>query len=143
MTMGRILLAEDVGLAEPLGVAMSRQSAPPELVAFKDGALVVAAFVRFLKAQQLPQLIVLDGALNKITGKGVALAVRSIERGLGATPTAILLYTPEVADNALKELLGSLGRAVHLQRPSELPVKEQGKRLAVAIERLVAQLRGQ
>lgn len=140
--MGRILLAENCGLAEPLTVSLSRQQDPPDLVAFQDGAALVAAFVRFLQADQPPQLIIVDQEIAKISGAGTALAVRAIERGQGAAPAAILLYTAAAADDQLKALLGSLGRAVHLQRPTDVPPKEQAKRLAVAVERLMAQLQG-
>lgn len=139
----RILLGEDLGLAEHLSVGLSKVADAPDVVGFTDGAELVAAFVRLVNAGQPPQLVILDTALARISGHGTALAVRAIERGLGAQPAAILLYTADSPDDALRHLLASLGRAVHLQRPADLSPKDQGKRLAVAVERLMAQLKGQ
>ena len=39
-------------------------------------------------------------------------------------------------------MLARVGRAVHLQRLADLPVEEQARRLAIAVEKLLVQLGG-
>ena len=142
MATGRVLLAENSGLAEPFKQQMSAEGSGLTVVSFLDGAQCVAAYARLAYDSTPPVLVILDSQLPYISGAGTALAVRAIERGLGHPSAAILLYTPEPADEVLRGLLGQIGRAVHLQRPKSQTPAEQGRRLYLAVKRLVAQIQG-
>lgn len=140
MASGRILMAENVGLAEPTRQLLKAQGAP-DLFPVADGGRLVTAFTKLAKAGKPPKLIILDEPLRKVCGRSVALCVRAIERAMGMSPTAILFFTAEPADPGFKTFLAELGRAVHLQRP-EQEVELQARRLGQATARLLAQLGG-
>ncbi len=133
-------MAENVGLAEPTRQLLLAQGAP-ELFPVNDGGRLITAFTKLAKAGKPPKLVILDEPLRKVTGRSVALSVRAIERALGLSPTAILFFTEQPADEAFKSFLSTLGRAVHLQRPGS-DVEQQARRLGQATARLLAQLGG-
>jgi CheY-like chemotaxis protein len=138
----RMLLAVDAELAPLAAQAIGGLPDAPKVVPVRDGARCLTAYTKLTKANQPPLLIVLDTSLPRIEGRAAALMVRAIERGAGKSPTAILFYTTEAADNELKALLKQLGRAVHMQRPPTDGPADAARRLGVAVGKLLAQLGG-
>jgi len=140
---GPILFAHaDRAFTEALSAALREQPAMPPLVSVADGAAALGEYLRAHRAGAAPRLVIADLALPRLDGRATALALRATERGLATPPAALLLYTAEAAGDELKALLSRCGRAVHLQRPTALPVAEQARRLMIAIEKLLAQLGG-
>jgi CheY-like chemotaxis protein len=140
---GPILIAHADGtLVEALGASLRDHPAMPPLVGAGDGATLLAEYVRAHRAGTPPRLVIVDLALPRLDGRATALSLRAAERGLASPPAALLFYTVEAATDDLKALLSRCGRAVHLQRPTALPLAEQVRRLTVAIEKLLAQLGG-
>ncbi len=143
MSNGRILIAQDNrGLMELTAANVGRQANPPEVIVCEDGALLLTQFTRLARSGQGPRLCVVETELKGLTGVVAAYSMRAVERGLGHGPVPILFYTPEPASDEFKQLLSRVGRAVHLQRATDLPVEELARRLAIAIEKLLAQLGG-
>jgi len=140
----RILVGQDEAMIEATRPFLARIDQHLELVAVKDGARCVVAFTKLMRAKQPPLLVVLDDDLDRIDGEGAARALRAIERAFGTEqPVAMLYYAAEAADDTRKALLAEIGRAVHLQRRHADPIEAQARRLAKAIAKLVAQVRGQ
>ncbi|MEZ4468622.1 MAG: hypothetical protein R3F43_30330 [bacterium] len=80
--------------------------------------------------------------VERISGASLVRAMRALERASGARPTAALFYAGRAADAGLKTLISELGQTVHLDRPVQAPVADQAARLQIAIDRLLAQLKG-
>lgn len=137
---GGILLADAAGLADVGSAAAERVGGLPEVMAVTDGAAAVRRFIKEVREGRAPALLVVDDPLPYIGGRGVVRAMRAIERGMGLTPTAVLLYSAQPADEELKGFLKEVGRAVHLVRPLEQPIAEQARRFALASQRLLAQV---
>ncbi len=140
MATERILMAESGGLAA-LAKPVIAAGGGPEIVGVQDGARCVAAFTKLCQASRPPVLIILDEPLKRIGMRATALALRAIERAYEMSPTAMLFYTEAPAGEDLKSALAQIGRAVHLQRPAGQASQEQAQRLAVAVDRLLAQVR--
>lgn len=143
MARERILVGQDEAMIEATKPYIARIDSDLELVTVKDGARCVVAFTKLLRAQKPPLLVVLDDGLARIDGEGTCRTLRAIERAFGAEQVAMLFYASEAADDTRKALLAEVGRAVHLQRRGADPIEGQAKRLAKAIAKLVAQVRGQ
>jgi len=140
---GRIILAEDSRMMAELTADQLRQRPEfPASVVCDDGFRALSVFTKLQRSGQPPSLVILDMHMPRIGGATTALAMRAVERGLRAPTAPILFYTVDVADEQLKGLLGRVGRAVHLQKAGDARVEEQARRLVVAVERLLAQLRG-
>ena len=138
----RMLLAVDGELAPLAAQAIGALPNAPKVVPVRDGARCLTAYTKLIKANQPPVLIVLDTTLPRIQGRATAMLLRAIERGAGKPATAVLFYTKEPADEALKALLSSLGRAVHMQRPPSESPADAARRLGAATGKLLAQLGG-
>lgn len=143
MANGRILMAQEVrALVDHCASALQARPDAPEVVACEDGGQFLTHYTRLVRAGQAPRLCIFDPRLGGLPALAVGLGVRAVERGLGLPPTPLLLHTAEAATDDIRQLLGRVGRAVHLQRPADLPVEEQARRLGIAIEKLLAQLGG-
>lgn len=143
MANGSILMAQELrALVDVTAATLQARPDAPEVVGCDDGALFLTQYTRLLRAGQTPRLCVLDTRLPGLPTLAIALGVRAVERGLGIPPTPILFHTAEPASDELRQLLTRVGRAVHLQRTAELPVEEQGRRLTIAVEKLLVQLGG-
>lgn len=139
----RILLGEGGPLTEVATQHLAGQDSSVDIVPLSDGARCIGAFTKLARVRKPPLMVVLSGPLDRVDVPGVALSIRAIERATGAEKaTPLLLYTPEAADDDFKAFLKSLGRAVHLQRPVDQRPDEQGRRLANAVMKLLAQVRG-
>lgn len=144
MSNGRILVAQELrSIVDLTTTALQADPNAPDVVACEDGALFLTQYTRLLRAGQAPRLSILDPRLGgSVTGAAAAIGARSVERGLGIAPIPILFHTAESAGDEMRALLGRVGRAVHLQRNAELPLAEQGRRLAIAIGKLLQQIGG-
>lgn len=134
----RVLLAGPGDLLE----AAKAQLTHLDLTCATDGAALFEAFVGAARAGQAPQLVVVELALERMSGMGVVRAMRATERAWSRRPTAVLLYAARPADAELKAFLAEVGQAVHLERPIHVPIADQVARLQTALDRLLAQLKG-
>ncbi len=142
-TPSRILLADgNRALSERTAEALRGRPGAPELVGVEDGGRFLMHFSRLARAGQTPKLCVLETQLAQVSGGAAALMMRAVERGLSLAPVPLLFYTLDPVDDALKRLIGRLGRAVHLQKAPGLSTDEHSGRLVQALERLMAQLGG-
>ena len=143
MANGRILMAQELrGLVEAAATALQARPDGPEVIACEDGGIFLTHYARLLRAGQPPRLCVLDTRLPGLPAMAAGLGARAVERGLGLPPVPILFHTAEGASDELRQMLGRVGRAVHLQRLAELPLEEQARRLSIAVEKLLVQLGG-
>ena len=141
MATDRILLAESGALSETAQQQLAGDDTV-SVVPLADGARCLGAFTKLARAGRPPLMVALAPPLARVDGPALALSIRAVERALRVErPTPLLLYTDEPGD-AARPLIGQLGRAVHLQRPADQPSEEQGRRLGVAITRLLSQIRG-
>lgn len=140
MATSRILLAEGGALAEVARSQVADSSV--NVVPLADGARCLGAFTKLARAGRPPVLVAIAPPLARVDGQALALSIRAVERALGVKkPTPLLLYDEQTGEQA-GDLVGQLGRAVHLQRPADQPPAEQGRRLGLAITRLLGQIRG-
>lgn len=113
----RVLVADDAafftrGLAEHLRSSGTAQ----EVVAASDGAEAVERVTRALHERDPYQLVILDFLMPRLNGLHAAIAVRAVERGLGARPSDLLFLSSRQLDGALQPLLEDLAPAYYLNK---------------------------
>lgn len=130
------------GVIESAAAVLHARPDGPEVIACEDGGGFLTQYARLLRGGQPPRLSVLDTRMAGLPAMAAALGARSVERGLGLPPIPILFHTADGTSDEMRQMLARVGRAVHLQRLADLPVEEQARRLAIAVEKLLVQLGG-
>jgi CheY-like chemotaxis protein len=142
MANDRILMATSDDLHTEMKTLISELEGSPKLVGVGDGARLVNALTRLLLARQAPELIVLDLALPRISGRAAARMIRALERATDTKKTPILLFSDEEESDGLKSFCKEVKSAVHLRRRMDKSSDEQIKRLVKAVDRILKKKRG-
>ena len=137
-----ILAEDDRELARLCSEQLDRLEPSPAVEVRENGSRCIHALTGLLKAGTPPALVVLDLNQQTLGAESTGRAIRAVERGFEAAPTPIVLYVDARVDDRFRSLLSELGRTVHLRKNGDAPRDEQAHVLAVAIERLLAQLGG-
>lgn len=124
----------------PLLGAIGQSVADCAVTPCADGVTLLAEYVRRLRADDPPAMVVCELSLSGIDGEATIQAMRAAERGMGAQPVPILAYAERRADDALTAFIKTVGHLVHLRRPATAAVPEQTRRLEVALGKLLTQL---
>ena len=139
MTKRHILMADPHGLAEVMKPALAKLNPSLELLAVADGARCISAHAKLCKAKLPPLVTILPDDLGLVTGRHVAITLRTIERKLAVPATAIIYLKTQDGDADESK---QWGRAVSITAgPMDQPQRE-AMRLIKAIAKVLSQLSG-
>ncbi|MBV72241.1 MAG: hypothetical protein CMH52_13025 [Myxococcales bacterium] len=139
MTKRHILMADPHGLAEFMKPALAKLNPNLELLSVADGARCITAHAKLCNAKVPPLVTVIPDEIDLVSGRKVAITLRTVERKLGVPATAIIYLQSESGDaDGSKQW----GRAVSITRgPIDQP-KREAMRLIKAIAKVLSQLTG-
>ena len=128
-------------LAPHVEQLLPKISAQLELVSVHDGARCITAHAKLAAAGVPPLVVVLKAKLEHIDGAHAAHTIRAVERGMGASASAVLYVCEEGDSETSDDLVANVGRAVILKWRAGQPAEQSAQRLVRAMAKILEQLR--
>ncbi len=136
--MRRVVIVEDsVLLREVTRDLLTERELASDVIDCDDGPNFIEAFTKAIKADEKPDLVVLDVKMPGMDGREAAYAVRAIEKGLGVKRTPILFFSAMLCDAEFKGMLRDIGNARYIRKSDGSEPAELGNRIASVLERLL------
>ncbi|MEE2786125.1 MAG: hypothetical protein VX589_02230 [Myxococcota bacterium] len=142
MARRHILLASPEAKSPGAELAFKQLSDTVSVMPAEDGLTCVRQFMELAQTGVGPLVTIIDYHTTEISGPSLAHALRSMERGFGLTPSAIVMRCEASDREAVAALIPNLGRAVQLTKKPAYTEEQQMKRLVKACEKVLVQLKG-
>ena len=137
MSKRLILCIDPIGLEAELKQGLEQLNPSLELRTVGDGAECIQEHARCCQAGVPPLLTVIPETIELVSGRHVALTLRTVEQKLGVGATAIIYLRP--ADAPTDEAK-QWGRAVSIKETTGDDPRREATRLTKAIGKVLGQL---